>query len=85
MLGRVGKIPNIPRERMEHYDGKQIRRMNIGGLKWLLTADIPIRLQFGEKGSHKRSVFRKYDPIDYEEKIRMLASLEAIQDELYFD
>ena len=79
--GILGNVPNAISERLEHFAGKQTRRMSVAGIQRLLESGEKIRLDIGTEGVPMISVFCKYHPEDYDEqKMRMLATLEAAED-----
>ena len=79
--GILGSVPNAISERLEHFAGKQTRRMSVAGIQRLLESGEKIRLDIGTEGVPMISVFCKYHPEDYDEqKMRMLATLEAAED-----
>ncbi|CAE7425565.1 unnamed protein product, partial [Symbiodinium sp. CCMP2592] len=76
----LGEIPNSLTERLEHFHGKQVRRMSVAGIKRLLEGGKDIRVEVAVDGA-TTSVFCKYHPDDFDEqKMRILATLEMTSD-----
>ncbi|CAE7651382.1 hypothetical protein AK812_SmicGene866 [Symbiodinium microadriaticum] len=73
----AGEISKSLSERLEHFHGKQVRRMNVAGIKQVLESGTSIRVEVAVDDA-KTSVFCKYHPDDFDEqKMRMLATLET--------